>query len=220
MKTSFPSKLFLNYSGKAGYYTFNEGGKDDYNFTFKTSDLYDFIPKKRGWGPAALAAGECWKGKKDGQPFFGQVQLGGGKLGKRAKKVIDRAKVPVPPYYPDTALVREEIAHHYDCLLTTDNHVGQVIEALKRDGHYENTLIFLFSDHGYKLHRHKQYLYEGGIHMPLIVAGPSISKGRCVMIWSVALMSLLQVYPLLGLVSQSTWRAVTFSPKTISPVNS
>ena len=163
---------------KAGYYTFNEGGKDDYNFTFKTSDLYDFIPKKRGWGPAALAAGECWKGKKDGQPFFGQVQLGGGKLGKRAKKVIDRAKVPVPPYYPDTALVREEIAHHYDCLLTTDNHVGQVIEALKRDGHYENTLIFLFSDHGYKLHRHKQYLYEGGIHMPLIVAGPSISKGK------------------------------------------
>ena len=65
---------------EAGYYTFNEGGKDDYNFTYKTSEMYNFLPKKRGWGPAALVAGECWKGKKKDQPFFGQVQLGGGKL--------------------------------------------------------------------------------------------------------------------------------------------
>ena len=164
---------------KAGYYTFNEGGKDDYNFTYKTSEMYNFIPKKRGWGPAALVAGECWKGKKKDQPFFGQVQLGGGKLGKRVKKkTVDRAKVPVPPYYPDTALVREEIAHHYDCLLMTDQQVGEIIKALKRDGFYDNTLIFMFSDHGYKLHRHKQYLYEGGIHMPLIVAGHGIKGGR------------------------------------------
>jgi len=162
----------------AGYWTFNEGGKDDYNFTFDANKLYNYLPKKRGWGPADLVAGNCWKGKKKDQPFFGQVQLGGGKLGRRADKVVDRSKVPVPPYYPDTALVREEIGHHYDCLLKTDEQVGQVIAALKRDGHYENTLILLFSDHGYKLHRHKQYLYEGGIHMPLIVVGPGIKGGQ------------------------------------------
>lgn len=162
---------------EAGYWTFNEGGKDDYNFEFSVAEFYDFVPKKRGWGPAALVAGECWKGKKEGQPFFGQVQLGGGKLGKRADKVLDRSTVPIPPYYPDIPEVREEIAHHYDCLLKTDEHVGQVVEALKRDGHYENTLIFMFSDHGMKLHRHKQFLYEGGIHMPLIVAGGGVEKG-------------------------------------------
>jgi len=135
-------------------------------------------PKKRGWGPAALVAGDCWKGKPDGQPFFGQVQLGGGKLGRRANKVVDRTKVPVPPYYPDVAEVREEIAHHYDCLLKTDEQVGAVIAALKRDGHYDNTVIFMFSDHGYKLHRHKQFLYEGGIHMPCVVAGYGIEGGK------------------------------------------
>ena len=162
----------------AGYWTFNEGGKDDYNFEFKMDEFYDFVPRKRGWGPAALVAGECWRGRKDGQPFFGQVQLGGGKLGKRAPKVIDRAKVPVPPYYPDVAEVREEIAHHYDCLLKTDEQVGQVIAALKRDGLYDNTVIFLFSDHGMKLHRHKQFLYEGGIHMPLIVVGDGVEAGK------------------------------------------
>lgn len=154
---------------EAGYWTFNEGGKDDYNFEFSLAEFYDHVPKKRGWGPAALVAGECWKGRKDGQPFFGQVQLGGGKLGKRAPTVIDRSAVSIPPYYPDVAEVREEIAHHYDCLLKTDEQVGQVIAALKRDGLYDNTVIFLFSDHGMKLHRHKQFLYEGGIQMPLVV---------------------------------------------------
>ena len=163
---------------EAGYYTFNEGGKDDYNFSYDLAEFYDYVPRKRGWGPAALVAGDCWKGKRKGQPFFGQVQLGGGKLGGRAKRIVDRSKVPVPPYYPDVPEVREEIAHHYDCLLKTDEQVGEVIAALKRDGHYENTLIFLFSDHGYKLHRHKQFLYEGGIHMPCIVAGPGVPSGK------------------------------------------
>ena len=62
--------------------------------------------------------------------------------------MIDRAKVSVPPYYPDIPEVREEIAHHYDCLLKTDEQVGEIIAALKRDGLYENTLIICFSDHG------------------------------------------------------------------------
>ena len=163
---------------EAGYYTFNEGAKDDYNFQWDASAMYDHVPKKKGWGPAALVAGECWAGKNPDQPFFGQVQLGGGKLGGRAKKRVDRKKVPVPPYYPDIPLVREEIAHHYDCLLTTDEQVGDVVAALKRDGYDSNTLIFLFSDHGYLMHRHKQFLYEGGIHMPLIVAGPRVSQGK------------------------------------------
>ncbi len=162
----------------AGYWTFNEGGKDDYNFKHDTNMMYDFLPQKRGWGPASLVAGDCWKGRKKGQPFFGQIQLGGGKLGRRATATIDRATVPVPPYYPDIPEVREEIAHHYDCLLKTDEQVGEIIAALKRDGLYKNTLIFCFSDHGYKLHRHKQFLYEGGIQMPLIVAGPGIPSGK------------------------------------------
>ena len=202
----------------AGYWTFNEGGKDDYNFTFDMKKLYNYLPKKRGWGPADLVAGNCWKGKGKDQPFFGQVQLGGGKLGRRADQVVDRSKVPVPPYYPDTEFVREEIGHHYDCLLKTDEHVGQVIAALKRDGHYENTLIFLFSDHGYKLHRHKQYLYEGGIHMPLIVAGHGIKGGQV----TDELVSSIDVSAATVAASgrsrcRTTWKDKTSSHHTTSP---
>jgi len=161
----------------AGYWTFNEGGKDDYNFTFDPGAFYSFARSRGGWGPKSLVKGDCWRGLKQGQPFFGQVQLGGGKL-RNPPQVIDSSAVSVPPYYPDIPEVRTEIAHHYDCLLQTDEQVGHVIEALRRDGHYDNTLIVLFSDHGYKLHRHKQFLYEGGIHMPLIVAGPGIPAGQ------------------------------------------
>lgn len=162
---------------EAGFWTFNEGGKDDYNFEWSLEEFYDFERSSGGWGPGSFLAGDCLEGKPEGKPFFGQIQLGGGKLGKRAPKVIDPASVPVPPYYPDVAEVREEIAHHYDCLLKTDEHVGQIVQKLKADGLFENTMIFMFSDHGMKLHRHKQMLFEGGIHMPCVVAGPGAEAG-------------------------------------------
>jgi N-sulfoglucosamine sulfohydrolase len=165
--------LFRN----AGYYTFNEGGgKDDFNFEWDPKEFYDHRNGK--WNFKGAKEGSEWTGRREGQPFFGQIQLAGGKLGKRVKKVVDRSKVPVPPYYPNIPLVREEIAHHYDCLLETDRAVGQIIAALKRDGLYKNTVVFMFSDHGYKLHRHKQYLYEGGIQMPCTVSGPGVASGK------------------------------------------
>ncbi len=152
---------------QAGYFTFNDAGKDDYNFKHDLDSMY-----------SVRKPGTRWSLKPKGKPFFGQIQLRGGKLGKRVKASVDRAIVPVPPYYPDIDLVREEIAHHYDCLLQTDREVGEIVAALKRDGLYDDTVIFLFSDHGYKLHRHKQFLYEGGIRMPLIVVGNGIPSGR------------------------------------------
>ena len=152
---------------KAGYFTFNQSGKDDYNFKWSADDFYSPNSKTN-----------LWRNRKDGQPFFGQVQLRGGKLGKRAKAVIDPATVPVPPYYPDIPEVREEIAHHYDCLLKTDQEIGDLLDQLEKDGLTDSTYIFCFSDHGYKLHRHKQFLYEGGIRMPLLVAGPGIKSGQ------------------------------------------
>ncbi len=163
---------------QAGYWTFNEGGKDDYNFEWKENEFYDFVRGKGGWGPKSFLAGDCLNGNIDGKPFFGQIQLGGGKLGEAAPKKVDRSVVPVPPYYPDIPEVREEIAHHYDCLLKTDEQVGQIIAKLKEIGQYDNTIIFMFSDHGMKLHRHKQFLYEGGIHMPFVLSGPGIEAGQ------------------------------------------
>ena len=51
----------------------------------------------------------------------------GGKLGKELRRLSIPSLVSVPPYYPDIALVRKEIAHHYDCLIETDKEVGKII---------------------------------------------------------------------------------------------
>ena len=144
---------------EAGYYTYNQG-KDDYNFVYKRERLYSKVNN--------------WSGRKDGQPFFAQIQLKGGK--NRPVKTVDPARVSIPPYYPDTSIVRREIAHHYDCVLKTDQEVGAIVSRLKKDGLYENTAIFFFTDHGMRLLRHKQFVYEEGVRVPLIVHWPGGKK--------------------------------------------
>lgn len=161
----------------AGYWTFNDGGKDDYNFEWSPEKFYDDVNPIE-FGPDRFLSGACLEGKPAERPFFGQVQLAGGKLGKRAQPVTDPAKVTVPPYYPDLPEVRREIAHHYDCLLETDRQVGRILAYLDRIDLTESTLIIVVSDHGMGLHRHKQFLYEGGIRMPLIIAGPGVARDR------------------------------------------
>ncbi|MCA9121716.1 MAG: sulfatase [Planctomycetaceae bacterium] len=165
-------KTVPEYFRAAGYYTFNDG-KDDYNFDWSKDNLYD------SYG-AMNFQGDEWANCPKDKPFFGQIQLKGGKDRppfEDAEKV-DRAAVPVPPYYPDIPLVREEIAHHYDCIKWTDQQVGMIVEQLKKDGIYDKTIVLLLSDHGYKLHRDKQFLYEGGINMAFVVAGPGIASGE------------------------------------------
>jgi arylsulfatase A-like enzyme len=157
---------------QAGYYTFNEG-KFHYNFVFRENMLYDRTGPN---GFHGAKDGSGWSGRDENQPFFGQIQLRGGK--SRAPKRVDPADVPVPPYYPDHPVYRKKIAHHYDTILKTDRILGQIVEALKRDGLYQNTVIFFFSDHGMDLPRHKQFLYEGGINVPLVVAGPGVTQGQ------------------------------------------
>jgi len=157
----------------AGYYTFNEG-KNHYNFVFSNEDLYD---RKGENGFKGAKNGTEWSGRVMDQPFFGQIQLLGGKRDDAPNRV-NPADVSVPPYYPDHPVYRKEIAHHYDTILRMDEIIGDIVTRLKEDGLFENTIVFFFSDHGMRLPRHKQFLYEGGIRVPLIVAGPGILENR------------------------------------------
>ena len=112
-------------------------------------------------------------GCPDGKSFFGQIQLTGGKQfgNPNLQRHTDPSDITVPPYYPDHPIIRDEIALHYDCVSHTDTEVGQILTRLKEDSLLENTIIFLFSDHGMRLPRHKQFIYEGGHKVPLIISG-------------------------------------------------
>jgi len=159
---------------QAGYFTFNQG-KDDYNFWYKREDLYSGDYKTHSLYGKSGKRDVDWKDRKSGQPFFGQIQLAGGKeiysnkFTESVRNPIDRKAVKLPPYYPDIPEIREEWAQHYDSIQVTDDRVGKIIERLKKDGLLENTVIIFFSDHGMRLWRHKQFCYDSGLHAPLIM---------------------------------------------------
>ena len=158
----------------AGYYTFNEG-KFHYNFVFDPDTLYQRHSEEMGFKGAEN--GTEWTGREPGQPFFGQIQLIGGKF-RDPEPVVQPEDVEVHPYYPDHPIIRNQMANHYNTILELDKEVGQIIAALKRDGLYEKTVIFFFSDHGCDLPRHKQFLYDESIRVPFVLAGPKIPVGR------------------------------------------
>ena len=132
-----------------------------------------------------------WTTRDDKQPFFAQIQLHGGKhRGKgdgevwpaKAKEVlgenVDPSLIQLPPYLADHPIIRKDWAQYLDCVRYTDWEVGRIVDRLKQSGDHHETVIFFMTDHGISHIRHKQFLYEGGIHIPIIVAGPGIKAGQ------------------------------------------
>ncbi|WP_411032124.1 sulfatase [Spongiimicrobium sp. 3-5] len=158
---------------KAGYFTFNQG-KDDYNFAYNRDSLYAGAFRENGM--YGLVGKELdWGLKQEGQPYFGQIQLAGNKYIYRASfqddvvRQIDPKTLTLPPYYPQTDYMQEEWASYLESVELTDKAVGDIIKKLKDAGQLNNTYVFFFSDHGMRLWRHKQFLYEGGIKVPFIL---------------------------------------------------
>lgn len=73
-------------------------------------------------------------------------------------------------------MVRDEFANYLDCVNLLDRNVGALVGALKREGVYENTLIFFMGDNGRCLIRGKQWCYDAGTHVPMIARWPGHVK--------------------------------------------
>lgn len=156
-----------------GYETFNQG-KDHYNFTYDRDRLYSL--KK-----SEVNARAPWRDREDkSKPFFGQVQVSGGKYAFKPKQFqhlkerteFSSAAKTLPPYYPEDPVILKHWAMHYDCIRLTDQRVGQIMADLEEDGLIDDTIVICFSDHGCYLPRHKQFCYEGSLHVPLMVVAP------------------------------------------------
>lgn len=170
---------------RAGYYTcIGDGlaggkkglGKTDYNFEYDPK-MYD---------------ADDWAGRQDGQPFFMQVMLAGGKLrggkteqalalSKRAEETFGAAVQPddvvLPPYYPRDPVLLEDWAAYLDSCRFTDRHVGDVLARLEKEGLLDTTIVCFMTDHGISHARGKQFLYDEGMHVPFVVRGPGIPQG-------------------------------------------
>ncbi len=144
----------------AGYYVCNgrdpdaqKPGKTDYNFITRTPP-YD---------------GSDWRRAPEGVPFFAQIQLQGGKWRQDS---VENGDFDLPPYYPDDAVMRKDWSEYLASWERVDQQVGEVVQSLKEAGVYDNTLLVFITDHGISHARGKQFLYEEGIRIPMIVRFP------------------------------------------------
>ncbi len=86
---------------------------------------------------------------------------------------------------------------YYACISYVDAQIGKVLAALDRLGLRENTLVVLWSDHGFLLGEHsfwgKQNTMRESLRVPLIISAPGLSRGAR----TDALVELVDLYPTL-----------------------
>ena len=153
------------YFRNEGYYVTNAnsgvtgGGKTDYNFLSGVSGgMYD---------------GFDWANRAPNQPFFAQVQIFEPHRDFRTNTDPSRlADVTFPSYYPDHPVTRADWANYLVSVEELDRKVGVILDRLESEGLADNTVVMFFGDHGRPHVRDKQWLYDGGLRVPLIVRGP------------------------------------------------
>jgi len=164
---------FPHYMREAGYYCTNNSKQD---YQFKTpAGTWDVSSSKAHWKN---------RPQKD-QPFFAVFNYTGChesgiasaskyKTVTKGIEPIDRAVAAesLPPYYPDTPVTREDWGRYYDVITAMDRWVGEHLKALDDAGLADNTIVMYWSDHGVGLPRAKRWLYDSGMHVPLIVRIP------------------------------------------------
>ncbi len=78
----------------------------------------------------------------------------------------------VPSFLPDTPECRAELAEYYQSVSRMDQGVGRLMEILREEGAYDNTVIIYISDNGIAFPGAKTTLYEPGMRLPCIVRTP------------------------------------------------
>ncbi|MDF1751670.1 MAG: sulfatase-like hydrolase/transferase [Verrucomicrobiales bacterium] len=175
-------KPFPMYLRDAGYYCTNNS-KTDYQFSKPgKQEIWDECNSKAHW-----------KNRKENQPFFAVYNFTGchesGIESKSKYKSVSSVLTPdqrqdptaftnLPPYYPDTPVVREDWKRNYENITAMDLWAGNLIKELKAAGEYENTIIIYWSDHGIGLPRAKRWLYDSGTRVPLIVRFPEAYRSN------------------------------------------
>jgi uncharacterized sulfatase len=162
------SAMFPVHLRKAGYYVSNNV-KTDYN-----------VVAGKVWNESSRKA--SWRNRPDKEmPFFHMQSFGMSHESslhfKRPQMNVEELTtrpedVTVFPYHPDTPTFRYTYARYHDRMRVVDQAIGRVIDQLREDGLMENTFVFYFGDHGGVLPRSKGYIYESGLHVPMVVHIP------------------------------------------------
>lgn len=179
-KVNLPPHLkpFPQYLRQAGYYCSNNS-KTDYNLNWDQKATWDDTSGKAHW-----------KNRPDNnQPFFAVFNLTmthESKIWKSGwKGVVSDLKelqrhrpedMIVPPLYPDTLAVREDLSRLADIITVMDQKAGQLLKELDAAGLTDDTIVIFWSDHGDGLPRAKRWPYDSGTRVPMIARVPEKYK--------------------------------------------
>ena len=161
-------KVVTNWFRSAGYFTanvrelpasfgFKGSGKTDWNFTHE---------------PRPFDSAN-WDDLKAHQPFVAQINFQETHRKFHAPAKADPKLVEIPPYYPDHEVTRKDWAEYLDAASELDRKVGLILDQLDKDGLAKNTVVVFTADHGQAHVRGKQFCYEEGLHVPLVIRWPS-----------------------------------------------
>ncbi|GAA0878136.1 sulfatase [Algoriphagus jejuensis] len=173
-------KGFPLYMRQAGYYASNNA-KTDYN----VADEKAFISET--WDESSAQAG--WWKRKEGQPFFSVFNFNESHQSRTMtnpyewylEEVLEELpeadrigedEFEMPPFYRDSPEMRKQFARVYNSLKLTDNRIGELIGKLETDGLLDETIIFIFADHGEGIPRGKTNGINLGYRVPFTIWFP------------------------------------------------
>ena len=161
-------KCFTEYLRKAGYYCTNNY-KTDYQFAAPVTAWDENNPKAH------------WRHRAKGQPFFAVFNHAithESRMwrNKNLPQTVNPDSVPLPAYFPDDSIVRQDVARNYSNIELLDKQIGEKLKELEEDGLLDNTIIFFFSDHGGPLPRGKRLHYDSGLKTPMLIRIPDKLK--------------------------------------------
>ena len=158
-------KCFTEYLRASGYYCTNNA-KTDYQFAAPVS----------AWDANGNEA--HWKNREKDQPFFAVFNIGVTHesriwVNKDKPLTVNPQTVPLPPYFPDDPVIRQDVARNYANIELMDAQVAELINEIEEAGLLESTIIFFYSDHGGPLPRGKREHYDSGLKVPFLVRFPN-----------------------------------------------
>lgn len=169
-----PENIFFpRWLSRQGYYCTNNH-KTHYNTTVDHRSVWDESGPEASYNNTA---------RKRGQPFFAVFNSTTSHMGRirtfhtRGRRDYSREGIRVndlrlPDYLPDLLEIRSDYAGHLEGIQDADRWIGEILRDLRTQGLDDNTIIFVFSDHGGCLPRGKGYVFETGLRVPLIVYIP------------------------------------------------
>lgn len=161
---------FPEYLRKVGYYCTNNAKQD-----------YQFEAPVTMWNESSTNA--HWRNRKDkNQPFFSvfnfevthEMQVW---AREKQALLVNPNEIVVPPYYPNDSIAKVTMARFLSNVMVMDQQIGKIIEQLKEDGLYENTILFFYSDHGDGMPFVKREVLQRGMRVPLLVKAPFLKAG-------------------------------------------